>query len=322
MNLTYICYILILIIIILVAILLKSSISGGGFADLDTCNDKYNKLAKQVYNGTYSIDSPSTPQEFTDSLYKLTDEIKIYAKYVCDEKGYVPESEPQRIYLNEKYKLFARITNADAVDIIKIMNPMGGQIYLPKFNRAMLISCFTKELFNYFECITFDNESTLIPSDVETYENRLMIQKNYASESKRLLSIDSNKLYETDQPFKKWVDNLKNRLTNIWCNGNKTEFETYFLNAVLIRDQFMNVCKRVFAFHKLYRSYPILPQMIRFESRDPVDLKYCNSSYQGKDGFSDDLPEDINEYKVVCTIMCGFKIGDYIVKCNVLWSKF
>ena len=39
----------------------------------------------------------------------------------------------------------------------------------------------------------------------------------------------------------------------------------------------MELCKRVWALHKLARAYPVPPEMICFDRSEPVVAKYCRS---------------------------------------------
>ena len=45
----------------------------------------------------------------------------------------------------------------------------------------------------------------------------------------------------------------------------------------------MEVCKRVWALHKLVRAYAVPPEMVRFARGEAVSAKYCKSECMATD---------------------------------------
>ena len=111
---------------------------------------------------------------------------------------------------------------------------------------GVFVASFTKELFLHFESESYDDNSTVLPADIDwhTREHR---RHQYASQYKSIVSVQGSSLLITDRNFNIWYTALTRRLCTAWAGGDWNKFNKLFVKSFdpKVEQQLLESAKQV-----------------------------------------------------------------------------
>jgi hypothetical protein len=201
------------------------------------------------------------------------------------------------------------------------------------FDQAIIAASMSIELFQHFESETFDSASTVIPTSV-AFEARVARRKSMKQRHDRILSTKLSLLEQSEEGFGLWFNALRTRLHRIWLQvaiggtGNHAEWSKLFeAKDADTGPHLLEVCKQVWALHKLKMAYPYEPELIRFAPGESLKgrANLFTSRFNREDCEEREVkpPSDaaLEEYSVYCTLFPGYMLDDVVERCDVLWHQ-